>query len=181
MPTAKCVCIPRVSSDLSDRRVFRTRVVDLLLSHIRISNVSVLTMLFFTLIIVALITLTYAQSPASTALSDDGPNTCLRRSVLVYTQDSSTYVVTNIGSTSFAATPTFCSNATVTVCPEPTSIHSSPPLVADAGFENGQNNPSTHLLPHLKSPPRLRREARYHLIVEIVTCMYWLAYEDSLN
>lgn len=38
------------------------------------------------------------------------PNSCLRRSVQVYTSDSSTFIVTDMGSTSFMATPTFCAN-----------------------------------------------------------------------
>ncbi|RMY75462.1 hypothetical protein D0863_02567 [Hortaea werneckii] len=53
-----------------------------------------------------------AQSyyPESSNLSS---NSCLRRSVLVYTSDSETYVVTDVGSTDFRATQTYCPNATV--------------------------------------------------------------------
>lgn len=53
-----------------------------------------------------------AQSyyPESSNLSS---NSCLRRSVLVYTSESVTYVVTDVGSTDFRATQTYCPNATV--------------------------------------------------------------------
>ena len=107
-----------------------------------LGGVSLPTMSFFT--VLTLISYTFAQSSSSTSVSDPRTNTCLRRSVLIYTQDSSTYVVTNIGSTSFAPTPSFCQNVSVsvsTVYQEQTSTQPSPSVLADAGFENGQNNP----------------------------------------
>jgi len=97
----------------------------------------------------------YAQSLVASVSSDSRTNTCLRRSVYVYTQDSSTYVVTNIGATSFPAGPTLCPNisvstvnrtvtralqaSTVTITEQPTSA--APTVVADAGFEDGQESP----------------------------------------
>ena len=72
-------------------------------------------------------------------------NTCLKRSVHVYTAGSSTYVVTNLGSTSLAAAPTYCANAstltvdapaaTVTVYSESTSA------LTNNGFEEGTDTP----------------------------------------
>ncbi|CAK1359946.1 hypothetical protein CB0940_06066 [Cercospora beticola] len=66
-------------------------------------------------VLAALLSGAQAQSlvPAY-GISADASNSCLRRSVFVYTSASSTYVVTNLGSTSLAATPSFCSNATTT-------------------------------------------------------------------
>ncbi|KAI7487801.1 uracil-DNA glycosylase [Hortaea werneckii] len=51
-----------------------------------------------------------SHDPESSNLSS---NSCLRRSVLVYTSDLETYVVTDVGSTDFRATQTYCPNATV--------------------------------------------------------------------
>ncbi|PPJ58032.1 hypothetical protein CBER1_03858 [Cercospora berteroae] len=66
-------------------------------------------------VLAALLSSTQAQSLVSAyGISADASNSCLRRSVFVYTSASSTYVVTNLGSTSLAATPSFCSNATTT-------------------------------------------------------------------
>ncbi|KAK3706610.1 hypothetical protein LTR37_012619 [Vermiconidia calcicola] len=92
-------------------------------------------------------------------------NTCLKRTVHVYTQDSSTYVVTNIGSTSLLATPSFCSNvsvststvyrsnevirttlpgSTVTVYQQPTPSPQEPggyePGATNNGFEEGSTD-----------------------------------------
>ncbi|KAK3626882.1 hypothetical protein LTR56_012716 [Elasticomyces elasticus] len=83
----------------------------------------------------------------------DHSNTCLRRSVYVYTTDSSTYVVTNLGSTALAATPTFCANQTVTTARPTTttvtiyqqssvsSAPSEPTVLINNGFEEGSVNP----------------------------------------
>ncbi|KAI7719918.1 hypothetical protein KC353_g2596 [Hortaea werneckii] len=97
-------------------------------------------------------------------------NSCLRRSVLVYTSDSETYVVTDAGSTDFRATQTYCPNATVststvyganqtittslpastiTIFQAPTSpppagtssaSASTPVVAASSGFEDGTLN-----------------------------------------
>lgn len=102
--------------------------------------------------------------------SNPSSNSCLRRSVLVYTSDSETYVVTDAGSTDFRATQTYCPNATVststvygvnqtittsipastiTVFQAPTSPppagtsfapSSTPVVVASSGFEDGTEN-----------------------------------------
>ncbi|KAK5125233.1 hypothetical protein LTR85_000909 [Meristemomyces frigidus] len=101
---------------------------------------------------------------APLSFSSGTPNSCLRRSVLVYTSESSTYVVTDMGSASFMATPTFCANvstvyganhtittpaATVTVYQQPSSTQQSAAstsatgtvVVADDGFEAGNSSP----------------------------------------
>lgn len=108
-----------------------------------------------------------AQSliPAAFDFSSVDSNSCLRRSVYVYTSESSTYVVTDFGSASLVATPTFCPNAsvsistvyganqtittaipasTVTVYQQPTSTpqpaastSATGVVVIDDGFENG--------------------------------------------
>ncbi|KAI7633687.1 hypothetical protein KC343_g2795 [Hortaea werneckii] len=116
-----------------------------------------------------LVTFAIAQSyyPESPNLSS---NSCLRRSVLVYTSDSETYVVTDVGSTDFRATQTYCPNATVststvygvnqtittalpastiTIFQAPTSLApvetpsapaSTPVVVASSGFEDGNGS-----------------------------------------
>ncbi|RMY22458.1 hypothetical protein D0867_02699 [Hortaea werneckii] len=103
-------------------------------------------------------------------VSPEDAGVCLRRSVLVYTSDSETYVVTDAGSTDFRATQTYCPNATVstsTVCgvnqtittslptstitifqaptsPPPAGTSSAPAstpdVVASSGFEDGTGN-----------------------------------------
>ncbi|RMY14520.1 hypothetical protein D0868_01405 [Hortaea werneckii] len=115
------------------------------------------------------VTFAIAQSyyPESSNLSS---NSCLRRSVLVYTSESETYVVTDVGSTDFRATQTYCPNATVststvygvnqtittalpastitivqaTTSPPPTGTSfapsSTPVVVASSGFEDGTGN-----------------------------------------
>lgn len=89
-----------------------------------------------------------AQSLVSSASVDPRTNTCLRRTVIgIYTQDSSTYVVTNLGTTSFPGGPTICPNvstvtrpgSTVTVTQQPAA--SGPTVITDAGFEDGQESP----------------------------------------
>ncbi|KAI7287662.1 hypothetical protein KC345_g455 [Hortaea werneckii] len=107
-----------------------------------------------------------AQSyyPESSSLSS---NSCLRRSVLVYTSDSETYVVTDVETTEFRATQTYCPNATVststvygvnqtittslpastvTIFQGPTSLEpagtssapsSTPFVISGSGFEDG--------------------------------------------
>lgn len=69
----------------------------------------------FLLVTLFVATVAYAQSLVPVPFSDSAfhTNTCLRRSVFVYTSESATYVVTNIGTTSFAANPTYCANASV--------------------------------------------------------------------
>ncbi|KAI7184454.1 hypothetical protein KC363_g7696 [Hortaea werneckii] len=124
------------------------------------------------LIAFSLASLACAQSLIPTSYTDSAfhTNTCLRRSVYVYTSESSTYVVTDFGTTSLAANPTFCANAsvststvyglaqtittalpasTVTVYQQQTlpTILDSPTaqpaatVLADSGFEAGNENP----------------------------------------
>ncbi|KEQ73249.1 hypothetical protein M436DRAFT_46586 [Aureobasidium namibiae CBS 147.97] len=57
-----------------------------------------------------LVSCAFAQSIAP-ALSSS--NSCVKRSVIVYTSDSSTYLVTDVGTSSFPSTPTYCANASV--------------------------------------------------------------------
>ncbi|KAI7483699.1 hypothetical protein KC351_g4996 [Hortaea werneckii] len=124
------------------------------------------------LIAFSLASLACAQSliPASYADSAFHTNTCLRRSVYVYTSESSTYVVTDFGTTSLAANPTYCANAsvltstvyglaqtittalpasTVTVYQQQTlsttlgspTAQPAATVLADSGFEAGNENP----------------------------------------
>ncbi|KAF7192237.1 hypothetical protein HII31_06269 [Pseudocercospora fuligena] len=107
-----------------------------------------------------LIGLSAAQSPAF-EYGVYSSNTCVKRSVIVYTSESSTYFVTDIGSTSFAATSTFCPNATVsteivTTALPPSTITiyqqgtpsatgggptTSETVLSDTGFEGGNDTP----------------------------------------
>jgi len=110
-----------------------------------------------------------AQSFDPSISSATGENTCLWRSVFVYTADSSTYVVTNLGSTTLSPTPSFFPNAsvsistvhdistvyeanqtittavpasTVTIYRQPSaSSASTGSIVAEDGFESGTSNP----------------------------------------
>lgn len=86
-------------------------------------------------------------------------NTCLRRTAAVYTSASQTYVITDLGSTSFAASPSFCSNITVSTStvysagtitvteqatvPQQSAAPSASGAtgIADNGFEEGSANP----------------------------------------
>ncbi|KAK5170512.1 uncharacterized protein LTR77_005100 [Saxophila tyrrhenica] len=99
----------------------------------------------------------FAQSLAL----DPQSNTCLRRTLAVYTSASETYVVTDLGTTSFAAPPSFCPNVSVSTStstvirqntititeqnapaePSPTQSDDGASTVADAGFEDGDANP----------------------------------------
>jgi hypothetical protein len=87
---------------------------------------------------------------ASSALAQTlGPG-----SVLVYTSDSSTYFVTDVGTTTLGASPTFCPNVsisiltstvyepafTVTVQQKP-SAQPTDTIIANNGFENGTSSP----------------------------------------
>jgi hypothetical protein len=99
----------------------------------------------------------YAQSIAPALPSS---NSCVKRSVIVYTSDSSTYFVTDVGTSSFPSTPTFCANAsvstvvttqpasTVTVYSQATSAQQSAgsqplvdPVITDNSFEDGAASP----------------------------------------
>ncbi|KAI6828578.1 uracil-DNA glycosylase [Hortaea werneckii] len=103
-------------------------------------------------------------------VSPEDAGVCLRRNFLVYTSESETYVVTDVGSTDFRATQTHCPNATVststvyganqtittalpastiTITQAPTSLPpvgtpsaplSTPAVVASSGFEDGTEN-----------------------------------------
>jgi hypothetical protein len=100
-----------------------------------------------------LVSCAFAQSVAPALPSS---NTCVKRSIIVYTSDSSTYFVTDVGTSSFPSTPTFCANAsvstvvttqlasTVTVYSQATSDQQSTssqapvdPVIADNSFEAG--------------------------------------------
>ena len=117
----------------------------------------------FVLTSLLLVTCAVAQS-TNPASYDFNSNSCLRRSVYVYTSESSTYVVTDFGSASLIATPTFCANAsvststvygtaaipasTVTVyqqtastSPSAVSSPTAGTVIADNGFENGNADP----------------------------------------
>lgn len=52
----------------------------------------------------------FAQSIAP-ALSSS--NSCVKRSIIIYTSDSSAYLVTDVGTSGFPSTTTFCANASV--------------------------------------------------------------------
>jgi hypothetical protein len=98
--------------------------------------------------------LVFSDSSASAYRS----NTCLPRNVGVYTSASSTYFVTDLGSTSFAPSPSFCPNVTAststvyslgvstvtettTVVQQASPSASAPGSVADNGFEGGKSTP----------------------------------------
>ncbi|KAI7228063.1 hypothetical protein KC330_g8087 [Hortaea werneckii] len=124
------------------------------------------------LITLFLTSLACAQSSIPISYRDSvfTTNTCLRRSVYVYTSESSTYVVTDFGTTSLAASPTYCANAsiststvyglaqtittalpasTVTIYQQQTlpailaSSEAQPTatILTDSGFETGNENP----------------------------------------
>ncbi|KAI7212146.1 hypothetical protein KC333_g7273 [Hortaea werneckii] len=125
------------------------------------------------LITLFLTSLACAQSSIPISYRDSvfTTNTCLRRSVYVYTSESSTYVVTDFGTTSLAASPTYCANASIststvyglaqtvtTALPASTvtiyqqqTLPATPPasspaqpaatVLADSGFETGNENP----------------------------------------
>jgi hypothetical protein len=92
-----------------------------------------------------LIALAHVQSLVPSISSDLRTNTCLRRSAAIYTTGSSTYIITDLGSTSFPTGPTLCPNvstvpaSTVTVYQHLTAT--GPTVITDAGFENGQSSP----------------------------------------
>jgi hypothetical protein len=104
-----------------------------------------------------LVACTFAQSVAPALPSS---NSCVKRSVIAYTSDSSTYFVIDVGTSSFPSTPTFCANAsvstvvttqpasTVTVYSQATSDLLSAssqapvnPVIADNSFETGTASP----------------------------------------
>ena len=115
------------------------------------------------LLLLALASHSFPQSLVEKSLYSNGDQSksCLKRSVYVYTLDSSTYVVTNLGSTNLAATPTFCLNQTITAT-EPASTviiyqqstaSATPPsdtIVADNGFEDGNASPFNSSAPGLQ-------------------------------
>jgi len=133
-------------------------------------------------ILLSLVSFAFAQSLVQPVYdySSLNSNSCLKRSVFLYTSESSTYVVTDIGTTSLSATPTYCANAsiivstvyganltvttailastllattvlpasTITVIQQPnltllpvTSTPTTGAVVADNGFETGNNSP----------------------------------------
>ena len=134
-----------------------------------LSVFSVLAMSLFTLLLLA--SCAFAQSFVPPFESSASSNSCVKRSVIVYTSDSSTYFVTDIGTSSFPSTPTFCANAsvstvtstvsgpaqtvvatqsasTVTVYQQATSALQSAgtqpsvdPILTNNSFENGTSSP----------------------------------------
>jgi hypothetical protein len=85
-------------------------------------------------------------------------NTCLPRNVGVYTSASQTYFLTDLGSMSFAPSPSFCPNVTAststvyslgvsTVTERTTVVQQASPStsasgsIADNGFEGGDDTP----------------------------------------
>ncbi|CAD0018345.1 unnamed protein product [Aureobasidium pullulans] len=126
-------------------------------------------MSLFTLLLLA--SCAFAQSFVPPFESSTSSNSCVKRSVIVYTSDSSTYFVTDIGTSSFPSTPTFCANAsvstvtftvsgpaqtvvatqsasTVTVYQQATSALQSAgtqpsvdPILTNNSFENGTSSP----------------------------------------
>jgi hypothetical protein len=83
-------------------------------------------------------------------------NSCVKRSIIVYTSNSSTYFLTDVGTSSIPSVPTFCANAlistvvttqpasTVTIYSQATSDQQSAssqapvsPVIADDSFEGG--------------------------------------------
>ncbi|THW06570.1 hypothetical protein D6D26_01470 [Aureobasidium pullulans] len=126
-------------------------------------------MSLFTLLLLA--SCAFAQSFVPAFESSTSSNSCVKRSVIVYTSDSSTYFVTDIGTSSFPSTPTFCANAsvstvtstvsgpaqtvvatqsasTVTVYQQATSALQSAgtqpsvdPILTNNSFENGTSSP----------------------------------------
>lgn len=104
-----------------------------------------------------LVSCAFAQSIAP-VLSNS--NSCVRRSVIVYTSDSSTYFVTDVGTPTFLSTPTLCANAsvstvittqpasTVTVYSQVTSARQPTgsqtpvdPVLTNNSFEDGSASP----------------------------------------
>jgi hypothetical protein len=101
----------------------------------------------------SLVPVSCAQSIAP-ALSTS--NSCVKRSIIVYTSNSSTYFVTDVGTSSFPSAPTFCANVSVstvvTTQPDSTvTVYSQAildqqpastqapvsPVIADDSFEGG--------------------------------------------
>jgi hypothetical protein len=103
-----------------------------------------MAVLFFSCLL--LVSCAFAQSVAPALPSS---NTCVKRSIIVYTSDSSTYFVTDVGTSSFPSTPTFCANASVStvVTTQPASTVTvyfqtpSDPVLVNNGFENGTASP----------------------------------------
>ncbi|KAI5248909.1 hypothetical protein E4T43_01161 [Aureobasidium subglaciale] len=107
-----------------------------------------------------LVSCAFAQSFVPAFDSGTRSNSCIKRSVMVYTSDSSTYFVTDVGTSSFPSTPTFCANvsvstvtatqppSTVTIYPQTTSAQESAgsqpsinPILTNNSFENGTASP----------------------------------------
>jgi hypothetical protein len=80
------------------------------------------------------------------ATAFDSTATCVKRSVFIYTTDSSTVIVTNLGSTSFLPAPTFCPNATISTStvtlyqPSPSSSSTNTTIVAVNTFNSSTVN-----------------------------------------
>ncbi|KAI4721295.1 hypothetical protein E4T48_02415 [Aureobasidium sp. EXF-10727] len=113
-----------------------------------------MAMLVFFLLLVSCVV---AQSVAPALPTS---NSCVKRSIIVYTSDSSTYFVTDVGTSSSPSTPTLCANAsvstvlttqpasTVTVYSQATSAQQSAgsqtslnPVLTDNSFEDGTSSP----------------------------------------
>ena len=81
------------------------------LSPIHHRGVPLVTMLFLNVFL--LFSHAFAQSLVQREESITRSNTCLRRSVLLYTSNAETWTITDLGSTSFPAAPTLCPNVSV--------------------------------------------------------------------
>lgn len=71
-------------------------------------NHSAMAVSLLNLLVLASWTLAQSVAPALPSASS-----CVKRSIIVYTSDSSTYLVTDVGTSTFLSTPTFCFNASV--------------------------------------------------------------------
>ena len=106
-------------------------------------------------LLLASVALAQSIAPALPSVSS-----CVKRSIIVYTSDSSTYFVTDVGTSTFPSTPTFCANAsvstaittqsasTVTVYSQATSAQQSAgpqtsvnSVITDNSFEDGTSSP----------------------------------------
>lgn len=67
----------------------------------------------------------WAQSylPNPSFANSSASNTCLKRSVIVYTSETSTYIVTDLGSTGYPTAPTICANASTSIIHDTTTIY----------------------------------------------------------
>ena len=77
-----------------------------------------------------LVSCAFAQSVAPALPSS---NSCVKRSIIVYTSDSSTYLVTDVGTSSFPSIPSLCANASVSTVVT-TQLASTVTIYSQAAF-----------------------------------------------